>query len=225
MRGLGRRLAYGVLLTLMIGVGAIAQPPSQPIPYPPEPLPSKASQPGLAPGVRDQLKADLAALLGDRKDIGADDGAMNERARLQAQLRDLINRINSPRSSPGPVITPPIAPKPTLVFPPESKSIDPIREGMNRFRDNDFDVALGIFRMIDPGPLTREDRAFVQYMRACCLRRLNKPNEAANIYREVADAHEDEFVTECAIWQLSLIRSAQELETQLEQLRSRTKSR
>jgi hypothetical protein len=220
MRGMGRQLAFGVLLTLSIGVGAIAQLP-QPIPFPPEPLPSKGSQ----PGVREQLKADLAALLGDRKDIGADDGAMNERARLQSQLRDLLNRINAPRSSPGPAINPTIAPKPAPVYPPESKSIDPIREGMNRFRDNDFDVAFAVFRMIDPGPLTREDRAFVQYMKACCLRRLNKPNEAAIIYRELADAHDDDFTTECAIWQLSLIRSAQELETQLEQLRSRTKSR
>jgi hypothetical protein len=225
MRGLSQRLACGVLLTLMVGIAAIAQTP-QPIPFPPTPVPSTGSQPAPAPGVRDQLKADLSALLGDRKDGGVDDGAATDRARLQGQLLELLKRIDSSRTRPSTGSNPPVVPRPIPVAPsPEGKSIDPIREGMNRFRDNDFDIALGIFRMIDLGPLGREDRAFVQYMRACCLRRLNKPNEAAITYREIADAHEDDFITECAIWQLSLIRTSQELEAQLEQLRSRTKSR
>lgn len=224
MGGLGRRMAFGILLTLLIGVGALAQLP-QPIPYPPEPLQNKSPQSTPASGVREQLKADLAALLGERKDAIMDDGTLNERARLQAQLKELLNRLNAPRSAPSTLPSLPVAPKPAPLYPPDSKSIDPIREGMNRFRDNDFDIALAVFRMIDLGPLTREDRAFVQYMRACCLRRLNKPNEASIVYREVADAHDDDFITECAIWQLSLIRTAQELESQLEQLRARTKSR
>jgi hypothetical protein len=220
MRGWGRKLAFGFLLTLFAGVGAVAQlPPSSP-----EPLSPKETAP--AARVRDQLKTDLAALLGDKKDVVTADDVASERARLQAKLQELLYRINNPRPSPstGPKV--PIAPKPRVEGSlSDSKSIDPIREGMNRFRDNDFDIALAVFRMIDPNILGPEDHAFVQYMRACCLRRLNKLNEAANLYREVADAHENDFITECAIWQLSLIRSQQELEAQIEQLRARTKTR
>jgi hypothetical protein len=62
-------------------------------------------------------------------------------------------------------------------------------------------------------------------MTACCLRRLNRLSEAAVIYREVAEMTEDEFVASCAVSQLALIRTQQELEAQLEQLRSRTKGR
>jgi hypothetical protein len=151
MRGLGRRLVFGVLLTLLVGVGAVAQLP-QSVPYPPEPLPRKESQPRPvpAPGEREQLKAYMAALLGERNDAGIDDGASNERARLKAQLRELLKRIDAPRSSPGSGPNPHIAPKPIPVSPSsEDRSVDPnraVREGMNRFRDNDFDVALGVFR-------------------------------------------------------------------------------
>ena len=42
--------------------------------------------------------------------------------------------------------------------------------------------------------LPKEDRAFVRYMLACCLRRLGRPTEAEVIYREVANGGDDEFV-------------------------------
>ena len=72
---------------------------------------------------------------------------------------------------------------------------------------------------------SKEDRAFVRYMLACSLRRLGKTSEAEVIYREVANSPDDEFLANCAIWQLSLIRSEQELQLQLEQLRSRAKTK
>jgi len=222
MRGWCRRLAFALFITLSLGVSAVAQlqkPTSSTDPQPPkEPVP--------APALREQLKADLAALLGDRQDIGLDAGAASERARLQAKLQELLYRINNPRPVTNPVPKLPVAPKPRPETTPyEGKSIDPIREGMNRFRDNDFDIAYSVFRTIDTSSLGMEDHAFVQYMKACCLRRQNKIIEASNIYREVADAHENDFISECAIWQLSLIRTQQELETQIEQIRARTKTR
>jgi hypothetical protein len=224
MRGLGRRLAYGFLLTPLVGVGAFAQlPPPSPLP-----LPAKGTRdPGVAPKVRDQMSADFAALMGNRKDVPrdvADDGGYSERARLQNQLQELLNRLNSPRPAPvGPSI--PAAPKVSPLPATTEKSVDSIREGMNRFRDNDIEVALAVFRLVDQGTLSREDRAFIQYMTATCLRRLSRISEAAKIYREVADVREDEFLAEMAIWQLSMIRTAQDLESQLEQLRARARSR
>jgi hypothetical protein len=223
MGGLGRRLAYGLLLTPIIGVGAAAQLPQNP-PTVPEPLSGRESNP--AAGAREQLQAELAAMIGNRKAAGLEDGASSERARLQAQLQELLLRLSAPRSAPNTGPSVPVAPKPSIIpTNPDTKSIDPIREGVNRFRDNEFGVALDVFRLVDQGSLSREDRAFVQYLMACCLRRLNRLNDAAKIYREVADVHDDDFISECAIWQLSMIRTAQELETQLDLLRARSRSR
>jgi hypothetical protein len=95
---------------------------------------------------------------------------------------------------------------------------------MNYFRDKDFEAALTVARQIDPAALGREDRAFAQYLTGCCLRRLNRRSEAAVVFREVAAAKDDEFLVECAVWQLSLLRSSAEIEAQLEQLRVRAKT-
>lgn len=213
-----RRLAYGLLLTATCGVGGLAQfPPGAPVPGE---QPPKAPVPLPNTGLRDDLKADLAARLA--KDAGEDPGA--ERARLRAKLDLLLDRILNPRPIPAPGPKQSVVPKqPTLPPAYETRSINPVREGMNQFRNNDFDVALGTFRRIDTATLGAEDRAFVQYMKATCLRRLGRLSEAVTTYREVADAHDDEFIVDCAIWQLSLIGTEQDLESTLDQLRARAR--
>lgn len=176
---------------------------------------SAAAQPPLAP------PPDRPAT--DRKLLPDDPAA--ERARLQSELLLLLKRIST---SPTPVTpyTPGGAPPPRKVdSAPSGKTIDTIREGMNYFRDNDFDAARRAFQSIDPTSVGREDRVFVRYMLACCLRRLGRTGEAETIYREVANGQEDEFYTDCAIWQLSLMKSEADLRAQLEQLRSRAKSK
>lgn len=144
-----------------------------------------------------------------------------ERAKLQADLLLLLRRISA---APAPS-TYPSLPHKTRPEVTESSRVDAIREGMNLFRDNDFEAARRAFQLIDPTALGKEDRAFVRYMLACCLRRLGRTAEAEAIYREVANSPDDEFLANCAIWQLSLIRSDQELQLQLEQLRARAKSK
>jgi hypothetical protein len=179
----------------MIGLGAYAQPPA---PFP-------ANKPAT-----------------DRSN-GIEDPAA-ERARLQADLLLLLKRISvSPPPTAPSKVTP--TPKPKIDSSAGNKSIDAIREGMNYFRENDFEAARRTFQLIDPTTLGREDRAFVRYMLACSLRRLNRISDAETIYREVANSQDDEFYTSCAIWQLSLINSEQELRAQLAQLRSRAKSK
>jgi hypothetical protein len=180
-----------------VAVGALAQPPA--VPYPPD-------KPAF-----------------DRK-VGIDDPSA-ERARLQADLLLLLKRISA---SPTPSTYPPSGvpyPRPKTDSATGSKSVDAIREGMNYFRDSDFDAARRTFQLIDPTLLGREDRAFVRYMLACSLRRQNRPTDAEVIYREVANSQDDEFYANCAIWQISLIKSEQDLRVQLEQLRSRAKSK
>ena len=187
--GLWRWLTFAAVLTPVVGVGVLAQPPGAA---------------GKAP---------------DESSSGA------ERARLQADLLLALKKLNA---STAPMPYPP-APMPA---PPKTKvdyggatSIEPIREGMNHFRANDFEAARRTFQLIEPATLAPDDRVFVQYMLACSLRRQNKTADAEVIYREVANSKDDEFLTNCAIWQLSLIKSEQELQVQLEQLRSRAKSK
>ncbi len=85
--------------------------------------------------------------------------------------------------------------------------------------------ALDAFRLIDLAKLSGEERAFTQYLTACCLRQTGKVAEATAIYREITDEKADPLLTECALTQLGLIRSTRELDAQLEQLRARRKTR
>ena len=58
-------------------------------------------------------------------------------------------------------------------------------------------------------------------MSACCLRKLGRLDEAAALYREGANAREDEVLTDCALWHLSAISWRRDMEKQLETLRER----
>jgi Fe-S oxidoreductase len=206
------------ILAAVSAADPVAQvPPARP----PAPLPPPPGGGGVG-----QLRSDLAALAKEREEAAKETGTTAvaaDRAVLRAQLADLLKRINERPLPAAPTPKQP-SPRPSKWDPPE-RPLDTIRMAENLFRDGDVDAALRAFRLVEQTPLPREDRAFVQYMTACCLRKMNKRSEAAVIYREVADAKEDEFIAECAIWQLSLIRSTQELEAQLEQLHSRPKSR
>jgi hypothetical protein len=98
---------------------------------------------------------------------------------------------------------------------------DPVLTARSLFRAGDHASALETYRQIDLDGLTRDERTLVQYMSACCLRKLGRLDEAAAIYREVADAREDEVLTDCALWHLSAINWRRDMEKQLETLRDR----
>ncbi len=162
----------------------------------------------------------------DRKSSGEDPSV--ERARLQAKLLKLLETMNPPpNTAPSPPIT---APGSKGGPSPETgggggKSIDAIREATNYFKSNDFEAARRTFQFIEPATLGAEDRAYVRYMLACSCRRLGRIPEAKDFYREVTSNTADEFLANCAIWQLSLIKADEELQAQLEQLRSRAKNK
>jgi hypothetical protein len=212
-----RRLASGLLLVPLAGLAAVAQP------VPPDWRPT--TLPPLNPADADRLKAESETLAKERK--AAESAAGSDRARLAAQLTALLKRIDS---LPDPSLPPPRShesPKTKFVDPDPGKAVDGLRLAMNLFRDGDFRAAYQAFRNLDP--LTRDDRSFVRYMAACCLRRMGRTSEAEVIYREIANGQatgqEDEFIAGCAVSQLSILRTNQELEAQLAQLRSRPKGR
>jgi hypothetical protein len=151
----------------------------------------------------------------------APEEATDKREKLQTEILKLLKKLGEQPTLPYPPPSPTTPPKKVEMTP--AIVVDEIQAAMNRFRDNDIETAKRTFQLIDPTTLSNEDRAFVRYMLACCHRRLGNISEAETLYREVANSPDDEFFANCAIWQLSLLRSEKELQTQLEQLRSRLK--
>gem|GEM_PF-3004465 len=171
----------------------------------------------------EKLKAEIDALLQQRSSIESGKGnPYSERSRLQQELKELLQRIES---------RPPAAPRPKGNETPTrkfeigqgDKPLDLLRSATNLFKDGDVDAALRTLRMIDTSALGREDRAYTKYMIATCLRRTGRVSEAATVYREVAESREDDFLAECAIWQLSILRSTQEFQGYLDRLREKKK--
>jgi hypothetical protein len=224
-----RAALLGGLATATVG---LAQPVGQPIP-------GRAP----APDVK-KLKDELEALVKERekaaKDAATPDpGSSAERVELRLKLLKMIDQIGqrtapTPPPSPGPETLP--KPKPVTdpkAVTPEVKPdplegstpIDPLRAAQNLYKAGDVEAAYRALKMTKVEALSREDRVFAQYLTACCLRKTGKLSEAMVAYRELANANEDEFITECALWQLATIRSAQDFQGQLEQLRTKPKAK
>jgi len=214
-------LTLGLVLPFLFG----ADPMPLPLPVAKRPL---AKAPDVGSPDPTQLKSDAAALAREREEAlkeAAAAGPATERAMLRAQLAELLKRINER----PPVAFPKYPSGPTVKksdFPLDgAKPIDAVRTAENLFREGEVDAAYRVLRLIDATLLPRPDRAFAQYLTACCLRKMNKRSEAAVVFREVAEAKDDDFIAECAVSQLAMIRTTQEIEAQIEQLRSRPKPR
>jgi hypothetical protein len=196
----------------------------------------------------EQLKADREKLEAERQKgvPSADHGdsaqtaeMMKMRLRLAQLLAKLSKRDQEPRRPLGksatdagtaPPLVSPRVPGEALVpsRPSEGtgsagtdKLVDPLALAQALFKSGDFEGALAAYRLLDASKLSRREHAAAQYMTACCLRHLGKTAEAASLYREVANAREDDFLAECAQWQLGAIQWRQEMESQLQQLRKR----
>ncbi len=223
-----RSAVVGTLLGLLLALRGAAEPPL--ILPPPKPL----TEPR-------KLQTELEALAAEReaaaKDFTDPPGSAAEKAKLRAQLLDLLKKLGEKKTTPPPVPPATAAPPPRIKEPlplpavpkflseDSTRPVDALRAAQNYFRSGDVDASLRTLKLIDTNTLAKEDRAFVQYLTACCLRKTNKLAEAAELYREVADKKEDTFLAEYAVWQLSTMKSIGELETTLEQLRSRRKSK
>lgn len=172
----------------------------------------------------ERLRSERECLAKDRKDALAelfrDGNGSAERTELRRKVTDLIARLaaNPPArlaGAHGEKVTPPSLPQ----LPPDLKPTDPLGLARVLFRATDYEAVLRTVRLLDLEGLNRDDRAFVRYLSASCLRLLGKPSEAAAAYREVADARDDEFLAECAVWQIGALRWQQEARAQLEQSR------
>ena len=69
--------------------------------------------------------------------------------------------------------------------------------------------------------VSADDREMVKYLTACCLRAHNKLDEAAALYREVANSKSDAILIACAQGQLGAISWLRKLQKDLETIRQR----
>jgi hypothetical protein len=214
-----RRLAFVLVLVPVLGLVVTAQPPAPTEEHPSSLPPSRSAE-------IEKLKADLAALTGGDGKAPAENANVSERAKARAELSALLKRLESLPPPGAPRSQEPTAPKSKLSSEDFAKTHDLMRAAMYEFRDGALKEALGTLEKIDQNQANSDDRAFVRYLRACCLRRMGRQDEALKLFHEIAALpQEDEFIAECAAWQVSLIRAHQELQTQLEQLRARAKSK
>jgi hypothetical protein len=96
--------------------------------------------------------------------------------------------------------------------------------GNSLFSLGDYESALKAYRHVDLTGLRAEDRMPVEYLTACCLRRLGRTDEAANLYREIAGSRGDPFFAECAQWQVTSLRWKQDFQSRLEEVARRRKT-
>jgi hypothetical protein len=177
--------------------------------------------PAVSPTAK--LKADVTALANERT---TSDSYSSERAKLMAELKGLLRELNQKPTTTTPT-SPMVAPKmPEELYKGGTGTpVDELRNATNLARANQIDAAYKAFTKIDLQRLAPEDRAFAKYMTASCLRQLGRTTEAIPIYREIANAGEDEFISGNAVRMLKLLTTSEELQVQLSQLRARPKSR
>lgn len=227
-----RSLAGSAALAAALGLGVAADPPL--VLPPPKPLDEPR-----------KLRTELEALAAEREAAAKEltDTSPNaaERAKLRTQLVELIKKVGEKKAAPPALpMMPPASPVPMSVKEPQPLPAPPkllpggtvvpadgVRAAENYFRAGETDAALYTLTglLSETVPLSREDRAFVQYLTGCCYRKKNQPADAMKWFREVADGKDDPFLTEQALTQISTIKSMQELEATLEQLRSRRKAK
>jgi tetratricopeptide (TPR) repeat protein len=201
-----------------------------PVPEAPDPAPDLAALRHEA----ERLRSEGAALASERQKINAELPADSaEIAHLRKRLNELVATLAARQPHrPAPAGTPPVISHQggtphtetaagTPMPPADVSPGDPMLAARALFRAGDHAAALETYRQIDLDALTRDERTLVQYMSACCLRKLGRLDEAAALYREVASAREDEVLTDCALWHLSAINWRRDMEKQLEALRDR----
>ncbi|WP_020475423.1 tol-pal system YbgF family protein [Zavarzinella formosa] len=225
---------FASVVVLMVGCCVLAQGPEIP-------APTITKGPAVLPipidekNTLDKLKTARTELKTEREATAKtlepeDTSADTERREMRKKLEELIKRLDTrPRTSlrdsqpaprPGMSPTDPKSPP----FPAEtsvSAATDALLLAQNLYKSGDYPASLRAFKLIDLTLYAREDKAFIQYMTGCCLRRTGKLSEAAVIFRDVADTKDDEFVTECALWQLGTLRWREDMEKQLAQLKQR----
>jgi hypothetical protein len=241
-----RHLIHLVWLLPLFGAAALGaddlpQPKKNPIPSAPMPdLPAPRALAGrretdaelkrLLEQLRSRREALHSERCGEREAAAPAPAGTNDEeiARLRKRMEELA-RCRASRKVEEAVPSEVRPLDPLLALPRESEApwgsvIDPSAVAQNYFRVGDWEAALEAYRKLPTRGLLAEERAPLVYMIATCYRRLGKRDDAAKLYREAAGIKDDQFVADCARWELETLAWRKSLEAQLAQLRERCKT-
>jgi hypothetical protein len=161
--------------------------------------------------------------------------------RMQKALEDLRQRRSANGGSPRPVAPtaepPKIGPEPLpapkdekkseLLPPPAQRGekepgpIDALGQAHALMRSRQYGEALAAFHQVDLKLMKSNERAPVQYLKACCCLHLGKSKEAGELLQEVANYRGDEKLAGYAQSQLELLRWQRDISQKLQDIRQR----
>ena len=99
--------------------------------------------------------------------------------------------------------------------------VDALAQAHALLRTKQYDEALATFQQINLKGKKTEERAPIQYLKACCLQHLGKTKEANELFLEVANCRGDEPLAGYAQWQLEMLRWHRDLDQRLQEVRQR----
>ncbi len=130
-----------------------------------------------------------------------------------------------PSSTKNPTTTKPAdsseQPKESVAHPLTDAPVDPMSLAQALFLSGDYASALKAYRQLEEEEPKGDQRITLQYLIACCLRKLGKLDEATTLYREVANSRGSDFLVESSQWYLRAMKERRGLEGQLAELRQR----
>jgi hypothetical protein len=88
----------------------------------------------------------------------------------------------------------------------------------NLYQIGELVLALEMYEQIDATELPPEERHWINYQAACCLRKLGRIPEARARYREIAESSDAGWLHQLSLWWLDRITERIALEADLEQL-------
>jgi anion-transporting ArsA/GET3 family ATPase len=102
-----------------------------------------------------------------------------------------------------------------------SGAVDVLAQAHTLVRSKQYEEALATFQQVDLKGKKANERAPVQYLKACCMLHLGKNTEAAELLQEVANYRGDEKLADYAQWHLEMLRWQRDVAQRLQEIRQR----
>jgi hypothetical protein len=112
-------------------------------------------------------------------------------------------------------------PPPSGTAEKSATAVDVLAQAQILVRSQQYEDALAAFRQVDLKGKKANERAPIQYLKACCLLHLDKTAEAAELLQEVANYRGDEKLAGYAQWQLETLRWQRDVAQRLQDIRQR----
>jgi TolA-binding protein len=190
---------------------------------------------------REALHSDWQALL--KRNVAPAPSLETEQRQLEQQIQKaleilrknraisasyVLSQPESPKKKPEPEAKPPETKKTSKGDAPtpgtaekSSAAVDILAQAHTLVRSKQYEEALTAFQQVDLKGKKANERAPIQYLKACCLLHLGKSADASELFQEVANNRGDEKLAGYAQWQLETLRWQRDLAQRLQDIRQR----